>query len=229
MFFLDPQSVTQKFLDQIDQIKKRAKRIFSMNEPTMKVFTIPRCVSLPVISPVKIFDISRKIPGFIPDRVKRVPGGACNFLEHVQSPSSYLEINEYGIVYYVKRLPREGTGVIQKYRFSEEIANLLCCAKSLYGDDACEALENIAVVAELVNVFGEKLSDIGERVCYTSEFSVSTSKDYLSSNFNEAAHLQTICTDLTMQVLWAFDVATNNQEVRDGFEKVIEEQIAHMT
>ena len=229
MLNLDPQSVTRRILDQIEN---RVELVCSINGPTMKVIALPLCESesspVPVISPAEIYELSRDFPDFSSDRYKRVPGGVCYILEHL-----YLELNEYGIVYYTAKLHEEKEEEISLYEFIDGNARLLSRAASLY--DACEALENIAVVAELVNVFGKKLSKIyrlkdyrpldlpPHRVCYAQKFYASTSDHYLSSDFYPAT--QQISEELTMQLLWAFNIPTDREVVQQVVQEVVRDAI----
>ena len=113
------------------------------------------------------------------------------------------------------------------------INELLQSAKKLY--NACDALVTIEVIAELENVFEKKLSkDFGsgrpihlysEPVCYTSEVFASTLNTHLSRDLKDPAHQKTIFEELTMQLLWAFNIPTDNEHLIGYIRKAIEDRI----
>ena len=209
----------QQILDRIlDRIENRAKQVCSMNGLTLKLIARPVFADRPMITPAKISNVFPKY--------KRILGGVCRV-----ENDSYLELNEYGIVYYATELhEREGAGGIRASQFIGRIAELLQDVKRLYG--ACEASVNIEVVAELVNVLGKKLSSYisgsysinppNELVCNVPEVHASTSDRYLSRDFNDATKPQKISEELTLQLLGPFDVPTENEDVIKLVKQAIE-------
>ena len=123
-------------------------------------------------------------------------------------------------MYYATRGFKE-EGRIDPSKFVQGIATCLQHAKILY--DACDALVNIKVVTELKNFFRRELSE--GRVCYTSEVNASTSTFYLSRDLNDVTHQKTICEDLTMQLLWAFNAPTSDPDVINNVTHAIETYI----
>lgn len=232
----DTQIIAQEILDRIEN---RMEQVCNMNTPTMKLIARPVFVYRPVISPTAIYDLYHTYA-----YIKRVPGGVCRFTEpsrynNQELSDDYLELNEYGIVYYTKRFPEyyakrssetEEEFMISVDGFIEGIDKLLQYAKNLY--NACDTLVNIEVIAELHKVFKKKLwKYIGsngpihlnsEPVCYASKVLASTSQTYLSRALNDPAHQKTIVEELTIQMLWAFNIPTDNENIIKRVRKVIE-------
>ena len=69
----DTQIVAQQILDRIEN---RSSRIYTLNDPTMKLIARPVFAYRPVISPTAIFDLYHTHA-----YIKRVPGGVCRFIE----------------------------------------------------------------------------------------------------------------------------------------------------
>ena len=223
----DTQITTQQILDRIED---RVQQVCDMNTPTMKVIARPVFAYRPVISPTSIFDLYQTHA-----YIKRVPGGICRFTEpsrhnNQELSDDYLELNEYGIVYYATRLYEIEKEFISVDGFIKGIDKLLQYAKKLY--NACDTLVNIEVIAELDKVFKWKLwkyigsnghiSLSSEPVCYASEVFASTSKTYLSRDFNDLSHQKTIVEELSKQLLWAFNMPTDNENIIKLVRKVIE-------
>ena len=207
-------AVTQQVLDRIE---KRIEQFGTVDKPTLKVIAAPVSPARPMIQPSGIYDLYERKAG-----VKRVSGGVCVFTEPSddypdQSINPYTEFNEYGVVYYSRHLNdlHENRNILF---FIDAINNLLEHAKTLY--NACDASVNIRVHAALNNVFKEELAaDLGMRnppyqnfkpVCYDSQVCVSTAKTYASTDFDSAEHRKTILEELTMPLLWSFNVPIDN-------------------
>ena len=225
----DTQIVGQRILDQIED---RSSLIYTLNNPTMKLIARPVLAYRPVISPSAIYGLYRTY-----DYMKRVPGGVCRFTEpsrynNHELSDNYLELNEYGIVYYVMKLHEYEADTISMYEFIDGIDELLKYARRLY--NACDAIVTIKVIAELENVFEKKMPRRlingqihlnSEPVCYTSKVSASTSKTYLSRDLKDPAHQKTIFEELTLQLLWAFNIPTDNENIIGPVRTVIEDCI----
>ena len=230
----DTQIVAQQILDRIEN---RSSLIYTVNNPTMKLIARPVFAYRPVISPAAIFDLYHTHA-----YIKRVPGGVCRFIEPSQHNNhelsdKYLELNEYGIVYYITKLyekkfyesEEESIGM---YEFIRGINELLRHAKNLY--NVCNALVTVKVIAELENVFGKKMPRQlikgtvplnSAPVCYTSKVFAATSKTYLSCDLKDPTHQKTIFEELTLQILWAFNIPTDNEHLITHIRKSIEDCI----
>ena len=221
----DTQIVKQQILTQIEN---RMQLVCRVNVPTLKFIASPVFAYRPVISPTRILDVSHNFSNFY--GFNRVPGGVCYFSELSPFLKYYIELNEHGIVYYATRDFKDVSRICMS-EFIDGIARLLLHAKRLYNE--CEALVSIEVVAELVNVFGKELlidtngliNHPPNLVCNTSEFSASTSTPYLSRDLNDATKQQKIYEDLTMQLLWSFNVPTDNVNLIKIFNEMIEPHI----
>ena len=218
----NPKVVTQQILDRIEQ---KINMSGGMDAPSMTVIARPVYPYRPVISPTAIYKLFEARAN-----TKRVIGGIACFLD----PSSDLdlEINEYGIVYHRRRLCYSEESPITLGDILSGIEHLLHITKELY--NACNALGNIKVIAQLQNVFEKKLStDFGtdyslglsELVCHDSEVFASTSKTYLSRDFEDPAQQKTIFEDLTMQLLWAFNIPIDVEGIITRVGELIEEKI----
>ena len=227
----DPQGITQQI---IDQIEVRTHKFCDPGMPNMTVMMRPVFPYRPVISPAAIYELHKNRVG-----VKRVVGGISCLLE--QNSKRNLELNEYGIVYYITALcPDENRLTIDENRltiyvddFIEGIYGALHPAKEFY--QACDTLGYIEVTAQLQNVYGKKLSkDLGPRgrilqntknICYNDTVLATTSQPYLSRDITNPAHQRTIFEDLTMQLLWAFNIPTDNKNIIQCVSKLIEPKI----
>ena len=218
----DTQIVAQQTLDRIE---KRMGQVCNMNVPTMTLIARPVFAYRPVISPTAIFDLYHTHA-----YIKRVPGRVCHFHE---LSDDYFELNEYGIVYYATRLCENEDEPIGVHNFINGIDKLLGHARKLY--NACEALVNVEVIVKLENVFQKKLSRVFNSdpislphvpVCYTSEVFASTSNAYSSRDLNDPEHQKIIFEELTTQLLWAFNIPTDNENIMRRVRKVIEYRIS---
>ena len=216
----------------IDRIERRIKQLDPVNTPTLKVIAAPVSPDHPMIQPSGIYDLYGGWRG-----AKRVDGGVCIFTEPSdddldKSIDLYTELNEYGAVYYRRHL-YEDSGIPY---FIYNIYSLLKDATKLY--KACEASANIRVHASVNNVFKEKLAhDLGtgissihlpsELTCYDSEVCVSTTETYASTDFDNAEHRKTILEELTMPLLWAFNVPIGNDVIVRGVRDLISKNVGN--
>ena len=221
----DTQIVAQQILDRIEN---RSSLIYTLNNPTMKLIARPVLAYRPVISPSAIYGLYRTY-----DYMKRVPGGVCRFTEpsrynNHELSDDYLELNECGIVYYATKLYESEEESIGVQEFIRGINELLRAAKEFY--NACDALVTIEVIAELHKVFERKLSKRfddrpvhlhHEPVCYASEVFASTSETYPSRDLKDPAHQKNIFEELTMQLLWAFNIPTDNEDIIEYVRKMV--------
>ena len=218
----DTQGVAKQILDRIEQ---RINMSGDMDAPSMTVIARPVYPYRPVISPTAIYKLFETRA-----HIKRVAGGVACFLE--PSNDLDLEINEYGIVFHRRRLSYSEEHPITLGDILSGIEHLLQSTKKLY--NVCDALGNIGVFAQLQNVFEKKLpKDLGtgyslglsELVCHDSEVLASTSKTYLSRDFEDPAQQKSIFEDLTMQLLWAFNIPIDAEGIITRVGELIEEKI----
>ena len=220
----DTQIVAQQILDRIED---RVSQVCNMDTPTIKLIARPVFAYRSLISPAVIYGLYKHT------NKKRVPGGVCGFIKPSRHNSQelsddYLEINEYGIVYYITKLYEDEDELIWTYDFINGIDELLQSAEMLYNE--CDVLVNIEVTAELENVLEKKLStkfrsgriNNVNPVCYTSKVSASTSKTYLSRDLKDPAHQKTIVEELIIPLLWAFNMPTDDRELIEHVKKEIE-------
>lgn len=220
----DTQIVAQQILDRIEN---RMRQFYNMDTPTMKLIVRPVFAYRPVISPTVIYDQYKQ------SNIKRVPGGVCRFIEpsrhyNHELGDNYLELNEYGIVYYITKLYEDEDELIWTHEFINGVDKLLQSAEELY--TACDSLVTVEVITELKNVLEKRLStrfrsgriNNSDPICYASEVFASTSKTYLSRDLKDPAHQKNIVEELTTQLLWAFNMPTDNEELMEHVREEIE-------
>ncbi len=225
----DSQRITQQI---IEQIEERTFKFCNSSNPNMTVMMRPVFPYRPVISPSAIYELYKYLAG-----IKRVVGGvSCHLVPNSlleTNSERNLEFNEYGLVYYRSALRPDGEEPIYVHDFIEGIDGALHPAKTFY--PACETLGYIEVTAQLQNVYGKELSkDFGtgrgisrhnQPICYNETVLATTSKQYLSRDIADPTHQRTIFEDLTMQLLWAFNIPTDSEYIIDLVSKLIEPKI----
>lgn len=223
---MENHEVTQQVLDRIE---RRIKQLDPVDKPTLKVIAAPVSVDTSIIQPKDIYNLYQNWFG-----AKRVSGGVSIFTEPADDDTDksihlYTELNEYGVVYYKEHL-YENSGIPD---FIYRINGLLKHAKTLY--NACDAPVDIRVHASVTNVFKKELVEglgVGIstfyapfRVCYDSEVCVSTAETYAPADFDNAEHRKTILEELTMPLLWAFNVATDTEVIIKSVRDLINKNV----
>ena len=220
----DAQRITQQIIERIKEAHKRHKDTYI---PNLTIVAHPVFPYRPVISPPQIHDLYKKWDG-----MRRVPGGIYRTSDSSFAPTS--EINEYGVVYYKTRFhendPYPRINVID---FRDAIYEFMEIAKELYNN--CDYLGNIEVSAQLQNVQSRNLSnEIGnlrdiqlpdKLFCSVPEFRVATSTYYLASDFKKPEHQKNIFEELILQMLWAFNIPSDNEHIIAEVRKLIEPAI----
>ena len=219
----DAQGITQQI---IEQIEVRTHKFCDPGMPNMTVMMRPVFPYRPVISPAAIYELYNNWL-----MVKRVVGGVSCLLE--PNSERNLELNEYGIVYYRTVLRPDEKRPIYVHDFIEGIDGALDPAKKFY--QACDNLGYIEVTAQLQNVYGKELAkDFGpggrilqntKTICYNDTVLAITSQRYLSRDIVNPVHQRTIFEDLTMQLLWAFNIPTDHEHIIQRVSKLIEPKI----
>lgn len=219
----DSQGIVQQI---IEHIEERTSKFCNSINPNMTVMMRPVFPNRPVISPSAIYELYKNWAAR-----KRVVGGVSCLLE--PNSERNLEFNEYGIVYYRTALRPDGKEPIYVHDFIEGIDGALHPAKKFY--PVCDTLGYIEVTAQLQNVYGKELSkDFGtgrdihlynQPICYNETVLATTSKQYLSRDITDPTHQRTIFEDLTMQLLWAFNIPTDNENLIGMVSKLIEPKI----
>ena len=206
----------------LGRIEARAIRNFDPNMPTLVVTAQPVFPYRPVISTSDIFELYA-------DRrfgLRRVVGGISK-----QDEDGHLELNEYGIVYFRPKLYKHIGGGIDCGEILEGINELIKHTKGLY--DKCEYLGNIEISIQLQEVLGRVLTDPNSRYednivgnlnatpeCFDTE--VFAAKQCLARYFENEEKRKDIVEELTLQVIWAFNVPNDNQYVREKIRNRIE-------
>lgn len=219
----DTEGVAQQILDRIEY---RTKQFCDMDALNLTVIARPVFAYRPVISPTTIYDLYERWAG-----IKRVAGGVSCLSE--PSSNLNLEINEYGILYYRCGFHNNEEYDIDVADFIRRVAYLLEETRRVY--EACDTSVTIKVTAQLQNVFKKKLSKYfggdqpvhlyHEPVCYDSEVLASTSKIYVSRDLHDIQQRKSIVEELTMQMLWQFNIAINNKNLIERITKLIESRI----
>ena len=218
----DTQGITQQI---VEQIEVRTHKFCNPGMPNMTVMFRPVFPYRPVISPSEIYELFKDWP-----RVTRVVGGVSCLSE--QKSERNLELNEYGLIYYRNALRPDEKGTINVHGFIAGIDGALDPAKRFY--QACDFLGNIEVIVQLQNVYEQQLvKDLGtgkniglnRPVCYNDTVLATTSNHYITRDIAEPEHQRNIFEDLTMQLLWAFNIPTDHNYIRQHVAKLIEPNI----
>ncbi|MYF54708.1 ATP-binding protein [Candidatus Poribacteria bacterium] len=219
----DPNGIIEPI---INEMETRTQQFCDTTIPNMTVIIRPILPYRPVISPPEIYEL-------FPSKTKatRVVGGVSYLLE--PDSEKNLELNEYGLVYYRRALRPGEDSPIYVHDFIRGIEGALNPAKKFF--HACDYLGNIKVTAHLKNVYGQELSkDFGtggnmhldnEPICYNNHVLATTSNHYITRDIAEPEHQMNIFEDLTMQLLWAFNIPTDNDNIRQHVAKLIEPKI----
>ncbi|MYF54266.1 ATP-binding protein [Candidatus Poribacteria bacterium] len=225
----DSQENARQILDRIDD---RVKRFCIQDKPSLTVIAQPIYPYRPVITKSDIYELHER-QSFPP---RKVAGGIAD----VRNDNTFLEMNEFGIVYHRRILPehqqlnehREFTGVALNYcEFIRTIRFLIYHAMMLY--EKCEYVGNIMVSAKLQNVIRTQLYEpesnyiekftehiVDGPVCSDSEVYAST--QCMPRDFNNSDRLIDIVEELVHQLIWAYNIPINETWVKDRVGKQIE-------
>ena len=212
----------------IDRIEERIEPLYDTDAPNIIVIAKPVIPYRPVISTSEIYALDEGYAW----HPRRVTGG-ISYLNKEQG-SIYREFNEYGIAYYrTKLFEDEIRQAIEYGQFISPIKFLIEDAEKFYRK--CEYLGDIEVTAQLREVLGKKLYDsvypaygrienitdgvIPEPECFDT--TVSASKRCLLHDIQDAEKLTEIVEELVLQLLWAFNIATDDPWKREQIRKRI--------
>ena len=221
----DSQVVVPQILNRIEE---RVQSLSSTDVPNLTVIAKPVIPYRPVISTSDLYALDE---GHF-WHPRRVAGG-ISYL-HKDDGSIYREFNEYGIAYYRTELHEDLVKQAIEYgQFISPIKFLIEDAEKLYRK--CEYLGDIEVTAQLREVLGKKLYDsvypvhgrienitdgvIPEPECFDT--TVSASKRCLLHDIQDAEKLIEIVEELVLQLLWAFNIATDDPRKREQIRKRI--------
>ena len=213
----------------MDRIEKRVKSLYDTDAPNITVIAKPVIPYRPVISTSEIYALDEG-HAWHPHRVT----GGISYIDKEQG-SIYREFNEYGIAYFRKQLfEDEIQQAIEYGQFIFPIKFLIASAKKLYRK--CEYLGDIEVTAQLRQVFEKKLYDsnhpvygkienitdgvIPEPECIDT--TVSASKRCLLHDLQDAEKLTDIVKELVLQLLWTFNIPTDDPLKRQQIRKRIQ-------
>lgn len=212
----------------IDRIEERVESLYNTDMPNLTVLAKPVIPYRPVILTSGIYELDEGHAWY----PRRVAGG-ISYL-HKDSGSIYREFNEYGIAYYRTELFEEEVRQAIEYgQFISPIKFLIKDAEKLYGK--CEYLGDIEIIAQLRQVFGRKLYDtkypvygkvenitdgvLPEPECFDS--TVYASKRCLLQDLQDAEELIDIVEELVLQLLWTFNIPTDDPRKREQIRKRI--------
>lgn len=209
----------------IDQMENRRKQFCVTDETTLTLVARPVFLHRPVISPSKIYELYRQY-----NWIKRVPGGILYILP---AGIKIYEVNEYGIVSHHTLIHENDQVCIDVIDLRDAIYFFMETAKKLYNN--CDYFGNIEVSAQMHNVKDRKLSKkIGnlrqtqlpsELECSVNAFRITAARYYLARDFSKPEHQRSIYEELILQMLWAFDVPSDNEYVIREVRKLIDRTI----
>ena len=234
----DSQIVTRQILDRTEA---RIEFLAKTDEPTLTVIARPVFPYRPVISTGDIHNFAME-NRFFGTNLSKVAGGVAEGFsprtltrgDHDSDSYTYLELNEYGIIYNRSALIREssripvdgnnGTYLIFP-EFVWKIGTLIHQGRFFY--EKCGYLGNIEITAKLRQIFGEKLKyaneshyKIEEQRSADSEVSAST--QYLPRDLVKREKFIEVVDELAGQLLWAFNVHVSDpQNRRDMVEHIL--------
>lgn len=203
----------------LNRIKERTQRLnCGHGVPSITVITKPIFPFRPVISTSEILSALPTILNFS----RRVTGGVCTFLS---SGHEYTEFNEYGIAYHKSVLncsDNKENKEIEYLDLRDRIAASISQASILY--QACDYLGNIEASIQLREVFdtilkNNKRSWVSgkEARCLETEFCVS--EQCLPHDLYDREKQKKVIEDLIYQLLWVYDVPSNESQIRDKVRK----------
>ena len=209
----------------IDQMENRRKQSCVTDETTLTLVARPVFLYRPVISPSEIYKLYQQY-----NWIKRVPGGISYILP---AGIRIHEVNEYGIVSHHTPIYENDQVCIDVIDLREAIYDFMETAKKLYNN--CDYFGNIEVSAQIHNVKNRKLSKkIGnlrqtllpsELECSVDAFRITAARYYLARDFSKPEHQRSIYEELILQMLWAFDVPSDNEYVMREVHKLIDPAI----
>ena len=220
----DSQVVVQQILT---RIRRRANRDSLRNWSSLTVIAHPVFPYRPVISPPSIYELRLVLPA----PLRRVDGG----VSYVK-PLEYLELNEYGVVYHGIGLCFVNEQEIDYDTFLPHIKNSIEHTINLYRES--EYLGNIEISIQLQDVSGKVLMDSNKRgygrkitdnilectECVDRE--VSASKQCLSRDLENEEKQRDIVEELVCQLLWAFNIPTDQSWIRERVRNRIERELS---
>ncbi len=220
----DSQVVVQQILT---RIRRRANRDSLRNRSSLTVIAHPVFPHRPMISPPSIYELRLVLPA----PLRRVDGG----VSYVK-PLEYLELNEYGVVYHGIGLCFVNEQEIDYDTFLPHIKNSIEHTINLYRKS--EYLGNIEISIQLQDVSGKVLMDSNKRgygrkitdnilectECVDRE--VSASKQCLSRDLENEEKQRDIVEELVCQLLWAFNIPTDQSRIREWVRERIERDLS---
>ena len=220
----DSQVVVQQILT---RIRSRATLDSLRNMSSLTVIAHPVFSHRPMISPPSIYELRLVLPA----PLRRVDGG----VSYVK-PLEYLELNEYGVVYHGIGLCFVNEQEIDYDTFLPHIKNSIEHTINLYRES--EYLGNIEISIQLQGVSGKVLMDSNKRgygrkitddiwectECVDRE--VSASKQCLSRDLENEEKQRDIVEELVCQLLWAFNIPTDQSWIREKVRNRIERELS---
>ena len=203
------------------------------NLPKITVIAQPTFPYRPMISVSDIYELCQHRAS----RFRRVEGGAAYVEQRFERgryvddiAGSYIELNEYGIIYRKSMVsfyedPRSGQKRIDCDQFFSRIKDIIKYVVDLYGK--CEYLGNIKISIHLQEVLGWILSDgsgrhYGEEItgyldakteCFNTE--VSASIECLARDLENKDKRNAIVEELMCPLFWAFNVPVDKPNIRE--------------
>ena len=226
----DSQVVAEQILNRIG---KRARRRFLPRSatPDFTIIAKPVFPYRPVISVSDIYKLYEK--KLYP--LRRVEGGVAyvDYREFENITKNYIEFNEYGMVYRRGVLSISDQRYIDCDQFFLHIKGLIGQTIAFYRQ--CEYLGDIEISIQLQEVLGKVLIDSkGDRYreditdldveteCFDTR--VFASKQCFARDLEIDETRDNIVEDLMYQLLWAFNIPTDNKYVIKKVQKRIERE-----
>lgn len=207
----DSQQVARRILRRIEA---RIESFWNTNLPDLTVIARPVFPYRPIISTGNIFEFACQ------NRLQwryssRVVGGFYASTEKGRESYRYMELNEYGIVYRGRTLPKVKSEIFVHDEetlvcpnFVSAIHELIQIAQPFY--EKCEYAGNIEITAHLRHALYEKLrlysNERPEEMGWSADSEVLASTQCLPRDLVKREKRIDIVDELAGQLLWAFNV-----------------------
>lgn len=221
----DSQQVAQRIMRRIEA---RIESFWNTNLPDLTVIACPVFPYRPIISTGNIFEFACQ------NRLQwcyssRVVGGFYASTERGRESYSYMELNEYGIVYRGRTLPKVKSELFDRdeetlicSNFVSTIHELVQIAHPFY--EQCEYAGNIEITAHLRHALYEKLrlyqNERPDEMNWSADSEVLVSTQCLPRDLAKTDKCIDIVDELAGQLLWAFNV-DNPTERRKLIERIL--------
>lgn len=211
----------QKKNDILRSAEKRRKIHFHDNGPSLEVTVIPALPYKPIVTLENLFTFAKnqRTPGFGGITPVRVLGG-------IVDPRIYIEMNDYGFVYYFSNLEQEMKQVQIPYKHDKESKPFLHFSELVYSPGrvlnlaqqfykSCEYLGNVEVTITIRHIRNLSISYYDTPfIEYKYSLDNTATASRISLSYDSQNHLTNILPEILRQILWVFQLAPDDLDTR---------------